>query len=65
MTEEVRVGKESTERQETVRDTVRKSDVEVEPVGATTNRMSTYNGPERRRNRMPWTGAERRQSPGA
>jgi uncharacterized protein (TIGR02271 family) len=63
VTEEVRVGKQATERQQTVRDTVRKTDVEVENAGAATRPASRpYAGKERRRSTATssYTGPERR-----
>jgi len=52
VTEEVRVGKETSERRQTVRDTVRRSDVDVQPMGSSMSgiaaNQSTYRGPERR-----------------
>ncbi len=41
--EEVEIGKEVTERQETVRDTVRRTDVDVEETGTDTTRNSDVN----------------------
>jgi uncharacterized protein (TIGR02271 family) len=74
--EEVVIGKEVTEREENIRDTVRKTDVDIERLsGAAANdnistmgegirasRGSSYAGPERRRNTKTYPGAERRMS---
>ncbi|MES2355732.1 MAG: YsnF/AvaK domain-containing protein [Pseudomonadota bacterium] len=75
VTEEVVIGKQTTEREETVRDTVRETDVDVERIsGSSANaeraartssqRFSTggsYGGPERRRNSgSAYAGIERR-----
>jgi uncharacterized protein (TIGR02271 family) len=60
--EEVRVGKESTQREKTVRDTVRSTDVRVEHEGEAMN-ASAYQGPERRISASgSYTGPERRMS---
>lgn len=56
VTEEVRVGKQSSKRQQTVRDTVRKTEVKVEGGGRNTG----YQGAERRRSSVPYTGQDRR-----
>ena len=66
--EEVRVGKEIDTRAETVRDTVRKTEVDIEQIG--TGRAETggaslrqvrYTGPERRRpGKFAYSGPERR-----
>jgi uncharacterized protein (TIGR02271 family) len=68
--EEVRVGKEIDTRQETIRDTVRKTEVDVEQIGtgpAGTARRDgalravPYTGPERRRpGNFSYSGPERR-----
>lgn len=72
--EEVSVGKASSQRKETVRDKVRRSDVEVErsdgllddgaqAPGARETAMARYAGPERRRPQSSgWGGVERRAS---
>lgn len=61
--EEVSVGTQSNERTETIRDTVRHSDVDVERVGSEAGTSSArYGGPERRTNRSPFGGTERRVS---
>ncbi len=61
--EEVKVGKEAREHEEKIRDSVRRTDVEVERTGAH-GRVSRYTGPERRRaSSMAYTGPERRQEP--
>ena len=67
--EEVRVDKETDTREETIRDSVRKTEVDVEQMGTTgsdTGRASTwrsppYTGPERRvPGSVQYTGPERR-----
>lgn len=59
--EEVKVGKKRDRKTQTVQDTVRKIDVEVERAGA--SRMTGYRGPERRLNgSAPYAGAERRRA---
>lgn len=79
--EEVRVGTKASERTETVSDTVRRTDVQVErlddgferPVqsrqgGARDDASAVaafYNGPERRFNTQPYAGTERRAQAGA
>jgi uncharacterized protein (TIGR02271 family) len=60
VTEEVRVGKEVTQRQETIRDTVRTTEVRVEQQGSAGTGAATYGGRERRTSQMPYPGAERR-----
>jgi stress response protein YsnF len=58
--EEVKVGKKRSKTARTVQDTVRKTDVEVERVGA--SNQAAYHGPERRRNTTPYTGQDRRKA---
>lgn len=59
--EEVTVGKEAREREQKIRDSVRRTDVEVERTGASPSR---YMGPERRRaSGVAYTGPERRHQP--
>jgi uncharacterized protein (TIGR02271 family) len=70
--EEVRVGKETDIREETIRDTVRKTEVEVEQLGTRGSGAAgrsrggalgaaAYNGPERRRpGQFAYNGPERR-----
>lgn len=65
--EEVRVGKETETRSETVRDTVRKTEVDVEQLGTGGRDVGRgasrvpYSGPERRRpGHFAYTGPERR-----
>jgi uncharacterized protein (TIGR02271 family) len=60
--EEVTIGKEANQRTETVSDTVRRTDVDVERTGAETQTQGTgrYTGLERRKSRSNYTGAERR-----
>jgi len=75
VTEEVVIGKQSTEREATIRDTVRETDVDVERISGraaneerttrtSSQRFSTgssYGGPERRRNTgSAYAGIERR-----
>ena len=57
--EEVTVGKKRGKSTRTVQDTVRKTDVEVEPVAATN--QASYRGPDRRRNGDPYAGQDRRR----
>jgi uncharacterized protein (TIGR02271 family) len=57
--EEVAVGKKRGKTSRTVQGTVRKTDVEVERVGA--SNQATYRGPDRRRNTNPYSGQDRRQ----
>lgn len=59
--EEVVIGKESTEHDETIRDTVRKTDVEVERTGGLSANRS-YTGRERRRNTGVGYGETERRS---
>jgi uncharacterized protein (TIGR02271 family) len=56
--EEVKVGKKKSQRKQSVEDTVRKTDVEVQRTSAS----NTYNGPERRMRAVRWTGEERRRA---
>jgi uncharacterized protein (TIGR02271 family) len=60
--EEVEVGKEAKQRTETVSDTVRRKDVEVERSGgeAQPKRAKRYTGIERRKSVGDYAGAERR-----
>jgi uncharacterized protein (TIGR02271 family) len=68
--EEVRVGKETDTREETIRDTVRKTEVDVEQIGTSRAGASglggalrgvPYTGPERRRpGNAVYSGVERR-----
>lgn len=61
--EEVTVGKTTSERQQKIEDTVRKSEIEVEaisPSRKTASRKATYKGPERRKSSISYKGAERR-----
>lgn len=75
ITEEVVVTKHATEREETIRDTVRKTDVDIEKIGAgdpgrpgaggmasKRGRPPAYTGPERRLRRGQYGGEERRVS---
>lgn len=62
ITEEVRVGKQSTQREQTVRDTVRKSDVRVEREGSSGRAGSPYRGPERRARTVAFSGTDRRRA---
>jgi len=56
--EEVKVGKKRSKAARTVEDTVRKTEVEVDRVGAS---KATYQGPERRLNTATYSGQDRRQ----
>ena len=56
--EEVKVGKKRSKAARTVEDTVRKTEVEVDRVGAA---KATYRGPERRLNTGTYSGQDRRQ----
>ena len=60
--EEVSIGKEASQRTETVSDTVRRTDVEVERTGGQGRQSGTrsYNGVERRKSYGQYGGAERR-----
>ena len=59
--EEVVVSKESTEREETVRDTVRETEVQVERMSGTgMGSRNAYKGPERRVHATAYQGTERR-----
>lgn len=58
VTEEVRVGKQARQRQQTVQDKVRHTEVNVEKTGAD----SSYGGPERRRRQSRFNGPERRMA---
>jgi uncharacterized protein (TIGR02271 family) len=57
--EEVSIGKEASQRTETVSDTVRRQDVDVERTSAQPQRAG-YAGVERRKKRGNYAGAERR-----
>jgi uncharacterized protein (TIGR02271 family) len=58
--EEVSIGKQASQRTETVSDTVRRTDVDVERTGAQPQRAERYTGAERRKSRSNYAGAERR-----
>jgi len=61
--EDVVIGKESSTREKSIQDTVRKTDVEVEQLGQGSNRgqqPSGYGGQERRRSSASYRGMERR-----
>jgi hypothetical protein len=58
--EEVKVGKKKSKSKQTVQDTVRGTDVEVERTGA--SNQSRYRGPERRVKSTPYLGTERRRA---
>jgi uncharacterized protein (TIGR02271 family) len=67
VTEEVLIGKETEEHDETIRDSVRHTDVNVQHTDAqrSPTQRSTYRGPERRlSSNAVWTGVERRMSMG-
>lgn len=55
--EEVKVGKQKSQKKQTVQGTVRKTEVDVQRTSG-----RTYNGPERRVRSMPWPGQERRKA---
>ena len=57
--EEVVVSKETTQREETIRDTVRSTDVRVEQAGKD-GELRRYGGPERRKDKAPYAGRDRR-----
>jgi hypothetical protein len=58
------LGKEEREREQKIRDTVRKTDVEVERTGGRAASRARYTGPERRHlGAAPYTGPERRMNP--
>lgn len=67
VTEEVRVGTQASQREETVRDTVRKSDVRVERDSGAAKRggrqapSPAYGGPERRTQTVAYSGTDRRR----
>jgi len=62
VTEEVRVGKQATQREQTISDKVRKTDVGVEQTGEASS--SAGNRPERRMNPSPsYSGGDRRMAP--
>jgi hypothetical protein len=58
--EEVKVGKKKSKSKQTVQDSVRTTDVEVERTGA--SNQPRYRGPERRVKNTPYLGAERRRA---
>ncbi len=61
--EDVVIGKESTTREEAIRDTVRKTDVEVDQIGQGSRAQQQpgrYGGQERRRSTAGYRGMERR-----
>jgi len=55
--EEVKVGKQKSQKKQTVQDTVRKTEVDVQRTSG-----RTYNGPERRVRSTPWPGQDRRRA---
>ena len=57
--EEVKVGKKRSKAARTVEDTVRRTEVEVDRVGASS--QAAYPGPERRRNAGAYAGQDRRK----
>ncbi|MFN2645999.1 MAG: YsnF/AvaK domain-containing protein [Burkholderiales bacterium] len=59
VTEEIVVNKEVSEREETIRDTVRTTDVRIEQLDAS-GAPTSYGGPERRLSSAPYSGLERR-----
>jgi uncharacterized protein (TIGR02271 family) len=58
--EEVKLGKQKTQKRQTVQDTVRKTEVDVQRTGAPAR--GAYKGPERRVSSAPWTGSDRRRA---
>jgi uncharacterized protein (TIGR02271 family) len=63
VTEEVRVGKQTSQREQTVSDKVRKTDVRVEKTGEGAAQSSTSPYPqERRRSNTAYNGGDRRMS---
>ena len=60
--EEVSIGKEASQRTETVSDTVRRTDVDVERIGEQASQPAgrRYSGVERRKSYGQYDGAERR-----
>jgi uncharacterized protein (TIGR02271 family) len=58
--EEVKVDKQRSNAARTVSDTVRKTNVEVERLGA--SNQAAYNGPDRRLNAGPYAGQDRRRA---
>ena len=62
VTEEVRVGKQATQQQQTIRDTVRKTEVNVEGAGQQSGGQASYQGNERRNNKSPYSGQDRRMA---
>lgn len=65
--EEVKVGKKRSRKKQTVQDTVRRTEVDVQRTGApasnqSASNQSMYSGPERRLNSTPWNGVERRRA---
>jgi stress response protein YsnF len=55
----VRVGKQASQREQTVQDKVRQTEVKVEKTGTP---GSSYGGPERRKRKTAYSGAERRMA---
>jgi hypothetical protein len=60
--EEVKVGKKKSQKKQAVEDTVRRTDVEVQRNAGRDRGARAYHGPERRMNRTPWPGEERRRA---
>jgi uncharacterized protein (TIGR02271 family) len=65
ITEEVRVGKQATQREQTIRDKVKKTDVQVENTAEARSPIagsapSAYRGPERRKTGTQYQGQDRR-----
>jgi uncharacterized protein (TIGR02271 family) len=58
--EEVKVGKRRQKKAQTVQDSVRRAEVDVERTGA--SNQSRYTGPERRTNTLPYRGTDRRRA---
>jgi uncharacterized protein (TIGR02271 family) len=59
--EEVKVGKKRSKKTQTVQDTVRKINVEVERTAHGASNQARYNGPERRVSKGPYSGMDRRR----
>jgi uncharacterized protein (TIGR02271 family) len=59
--EDVVIGKESTTRAQTVKDSVRKTEVDVQPLG-TGSKSKRHGGPERRKSNGRYDGMERRST---
>lgn len=60
--EEVSVGKKGSERTETVRGNVRKTEIDVDNADDVPGSLRDYSGPERRSSRAAYSGVERRSA---